>query len=61
MTRATDSGESAGSEPGRALALHAALAEIVAQFKTAHPIVWERIRLGPTHHGIDQMIETLRG
>jgi hypothetical protein len=38
---------------------HATLAAIVARFQAEHPVVWERIRLGPTHHGIDQMIETL--
>ncbi len=37
----------------------AALARIVAFFKAEHPDEWEALRLGPCHHGIDQMIEKL--
>jgi len=49
----------AAEESPRATPEHEALKVILEQFKTEHPVVWERIRLGPTHHGIDQMIETL--
>lgn len=38
---------------------HRQLAELVEYFKETHPVVWERIRLGPTQHGLEQMIVTL--
>jgi hypothetical protein len=48
------------SEPSpRATPEHEALRVIRDQFIEEHPVVWERIRLGPAHHALDQMIETL--
>lgn len=36
-----------------------ALSVILASFKRDHADLWEQIRLGPTQHGIEQMIEAL--
>lgn len=46
-------------ETSRSTPEHKALAVILAQFKDEHPVVWERIRLGPTEYGLQQMIDTL--
>lgn len=46
-------------KPPTATPEHVALRVIVEQFKNEHPVVWERIRLGPTQHGLEQMIDTL--
>jgi hypothetical protein len=35
------------------------LATIVADFKAAHPDLWEELRLCPLQHGLDTMIEKL--
>lgn len=35
------------------------LGDIVETFKAMHPELWEQIRLGPTQHGLQQMIEVL--
>jgi hypothetical protein len=52
-------GEGADIKSPRATPEHAALKVIVERFKDEHPVVWERIRLGPTQHGLEQMIDTL--
>lgn len=51
-------GEAADTPP-RATPEHTALRVILEQFKDEHPVVWERIRLGPTEYGLQQMIDTL--
>lgn len=37
------------------------LSRIVEQFQAEHPDEWEALRLCPLQHGLDAMIEKLRG
>ncbi len=39
----------------------AAIKAGIDAFKARYPDQWEAIRLGPTQHGIDQIIEALGG
>lgn len=39
----------------------AAIKAGIAAFKARFPQQWEAIRLGPTQHGIEQIIEALEG
>ena len=59
MTRGRKARVEGADSPAREQADHRQLAELVAYFKDTHPVVWERIRLGPTQHGLEQMIATL--